>query len=451
MRIFASFAILCALATSLPAQAPTEKPAASPKQEKRPNIILIMADDIGYECFGCYGSKQYYTPNIDKMAATGMRFTHCYSQPLCTPSRVKLMTGLNNARNYSAFSVLNRDQYTFGHLLKEAGYRTMAAGKWQLYGADNYAKQFRAKGTLPGEAGFDEWCLWQVDKLGGRYDSPLLNINGENRQFPKTDYGPDICVDHILKFIDQKSDQPFFVYYPMILVHDPFVPTPDSKTRDRKLKQQNFEDMVAYMDKLVGKIVDHVAEKGLAENTLIMFVGDNGTNAPIVSDLEDVKIKGGKGKTTDAGMRVPLVVTWPGVVPADKVCGDLVDFSDFYPTLAGFAAANMPAEVDGHTFRPQLLGQPGTPREWIYCYYNPRPERTKPTRFVRDQRWKLYGDGSFYDLEDDVLEKYPIEDLSSVAGAQAAHDKLAAALKSQPSQGATLLQFPSGPAKMTKE
>lgn len=410
-----------------------------------------MADDIGYECFGCYGSKQYQTPHIDKLAAGGMRFTHCYAQPLCTPSRVKLMTGLNNARNYSAFSVLNRDQYAFGQLLKSAGYRTMVAGKWQLYGADNYPERFRGKGTLPGEAGFDEWCLWQVDKLGGRYDSPLLNINGQNQQFAKSEYGPDICTDHILKFIEQASDQPFFVYYPMILVHDPFVPTPDSKVRNPKRKQQNFQDMVAYMDKLVGKIVNQVERQGLTEKTLILFVGDNGTNAPIVSHVNGEEIKGGKGKTTDAGMRVPLVGSMPGVIPAGQVCDDLVDFSDFYPTLAGFAAAKMPAEVDGHTFQPQLLGQPGTPREWIYCYYNPRPERTRPIRFVRDQRWKLYGDGRFYDIENDVLEELPLEDFSDIPGAEAAHAKLAAALKSQPSQGATLLTFPTGPPQIKKE
>ncbi|MCC9606102.1 sulfatase-like hydrolase/transferase [Blastopirellula sp. JC732] len=420
-------------------------------ETKRPNIILIMADDIGYECFGCYGSKQYQTPNIDRMAAGGMRFTHCYSQPLCTPSRVKLMTGLVNARNYSAFSVLNRDQYTFGHLLKEAGYRNMIAGKWQLYGSDNYAQQFRAKGTLPGEAGFDQWCLWQVDKLGERYDGPLLNINGENKQFENSKYGPDICVDHILEFIDQKSDQPFFVYYPMILVHDPFVPTPDSKKRDRKAKQRNFEDMVAYMDKLVGKIVDHVEQSGLADNTLILFVGDNGTNAPIVSELNGEKIKGGKGKTTDAGMRVPLVGYWPGHIPADKTCDDLVDFSDFFPTFADFAGVALPGKVDGQTFQPQLLGKPGTPREWFYCYYNPRPEKTKPVRFVRDQRWKLYDDGRLIDVANDVLEKHPIADLDATPGAKEAHVKLAAALKSMPKEGATLLKYPTGPAVSAKK
>ena len=157
---------------------------------ERPNIVLIMADDVGYECFGCYGSTQYSTPNLDGMAAHGIRFNHAYSQPLCTPSRVKLMTGLVNARNYSAFSVLNRDQRTFGHMMKAAGYRTMVAGKWQLYGAEHYKERFRGKGSLPENTGFDRHCLWQVDRLGGRYWEPLLRIDGENRQFPEDKFGP---------------------------------------------------------------------------------------------------------------------------------------------------------------------------------------------------------------------------------------------------------------------
>ncbi|EAQ80661.1 sulfatase-like hydrolase/transferase [Blastopirellula marina] len=416
----------------------------------RPNVILILTDDIGYECFGCYGSQQYQTPNIDRMAARGMRFTHCYSQPLCTPSRVKMMTGLSNARNYSAFSILNRDQRTFGHLLQETGYRTMIAGKWQLYGANNYPQRFRAKGMAPSDAGFDQWCLWQVDQLGERYDAPLLNINGETRQFSAKQYGPDIAVEQILKFIDQKSDQPYFVYYPMILVHNPFVPTPDSKLRDTKRKQKNFEEMVAYMDIQVGKIVDHVQQTGQAENTLILFTGDNGTNTKIRSQLNDQVIQGGKGKMTDAGTRVPLVGYWPGVIPPDTTCADLIDFSDFLPTLADFAGATTPAKIDGRSFQPQLLGKPGTPRDWIYCYYNPRPEKTKPVRFARDQRWKLHGDGRFIDVENDVLEKHPLTDLSATPDAAAAHAKLTAALNSQPAEGVALLKFPLGPNNQAK-
>ncbi len=206
----------------------------------KPNMILIMADDIGYECFGTYGSKQYHTPNIDRMAENGMRFDHCYSQPLCTPSRIKIMTGISNVRNYAAFSVLRKDQKTIGHYMKDLGYRTMVAGKWQLLGAEHYSEAFRSKGSWPKKTGFDRVCLWQVDKLGNRYWKPKLYFDGKNNDFGKDDYGPDIVVDHISDFMEkqQNKDQPFFVYYPMILVHNPFLPTPDSESRSERTSKR---------------------------------------------------------------------------------------------------------------------------------------------------------------------------------------------------------------------
>ncbi|MCP4450008.1 MAG: sulfatase-like hydrolase/transferase, partial [Planctomycetes bacterium] len=141
----------------------------------RPNILLIMADDLGYECVGANGGTSYQTPVLDRLAATGMRFEHCYAQPLCTPSRVKIMTGIYNVRNYVKFGVLDRKQTTFAHLFKKAGYATCIAGKWQL------GKEVDA----PQHFGFDEFCLWQyfrgnTDKAGHdtRYENPHLEING---------------------------------------------------------------------------------------------------------------------------------------------------------------------------------------------------------------------------------------------------------------------------------
>jgi len=411
----------------------------SAESSERLNVVLIMADDVGYECFGCYGSEQYQTPNIDRLAAGGMRFTHCYSQPLCTPSRVKLMTGLSNVRNYSAFSVLNRDQKTIGQYFQAAGYQTAIAGKWQLLGAEHYAERFRGKGTRPGEAGFENYCLWQVDRLGKRYWGPLLNVDGENKQFGKDEYGPEIATRYLTDFMAENRDKSFFVYYPMILVHNPFLPTPDSASRQSKNQQRNFEDMVAAMDKLVGRIADKAQSLGIAERTLILFIGDNGTNKAIRSKLGGETIRGGKGDTTDAGTRVPFVAYCPGTVPAGEVCDDLVDFSDFLPSVLGAAEAPVPDDLDGRTFLPQLRGEPGTPREWMYCFYCPRPERTRPVRFVRDQRYKLYGDGRFYDVPSDPLEQNPLTDLNKQAAA--AHKKLEQALQSMPAKGQTLLEF----------
>jgi len=409
---------------------------------ERPNIVLIMADDIGYECFGCYGSRQYRTPRIDRLAQRGMRFTHCYSQPLCTPSRVKLMTGMSNARNYSSFSILNSDQRTIGQLFRDAGYDTLIAGKWQLLGAEHYPQRVRGKGSWPRAAGFDHVCLWQVDRLGSRFWKPLLYIDGENRQFQSNArYGPDVATEYIERFLDERRTRPFFIYYPMILVHSPFVPTPDSDSRDSKHKQSNFEDMVAYMDKLVGRIVDKLGQRGADKNTLVLFCGDNGTHPKITSRLGDVEIAGGKGQTTDAGTRVPLIACWPGTVPPGQVCDDLVDFSDFLPTCLDAAGQPLPQGLDGRTFWPQLRGEPGEPREWVYCFSCPRPERMQPKRFVRDKRWKLYGDGRFFDIAADPREQRTLNDDDLNAAARAVRNKLQNVLASRPAKGQSLLKF----------
>ena len=412
-------------------------PAFSFAKEKRTNVILIMSDDTGYEVFGCYGSKQYQTPRIDNLAETGMRFNHCYAQPLCAPSRVQIMTGKSNVRNYVWWGVLDRNEKTTGQMMKDAGYATCVAGKWQLYGTglgfQSRTPELKGTGTLPEDAGFDEHCLWQVESKPSRYWKPGLRINGQPKTFPDENaFGPTICADHICDFIGRNKEKPFFVYYPMMLTHAPFVTTPDSTDRASTDKQTNFEDMVAYMDKLVGRIVDKLDETGVRDNTLILFTGDNGTPKRIKSELNGRAIMGGKSMTTDAGTRVPLVANMPGSVPAGKVTDDLVDFTDMMPTIGAMAGVKMPAgeAFDGVSFAPQLRGRKGTPREWIYCYYEPVPgPEPKPTIFARDQRWKLYGDGRLYDISGDVLEENPVTDGGP------ARKKLQAALDSMPSEG----------------
>ena len=412
-------------------------PALSFAREKRANVILILSDDTGYEVFGCYGSKQYRTPRIDNLAETGMRFNHCYALPLCAPSRVQIMTGKSNVRNYVWWGVLDRNDKTFGHVMKDAGYRTCVAGKWQQYAAglgfQSSRPELKGTGTLPEDAGFDEHCLWYVESKPSRYWKPGLRINGQAKTFPnESAFGPTICNDYICDFIDRNRSRPFFVYYPMMLTHAPFVTTPDSTDRASTDKQKNFEDMVAYMDRLVGRIVDKLDETGVRNNTLILFTGDNGTPQGIKSELNGRTIMGGKGMTTDAGMRVPLVANMPGTVPPGKVTDDLVDFTDIMPTIGDMSGAKMPAGeiLDGASFAPQLRGRKGTPREWIYCYYEPVPgPEPKPTIFARDQRWKLYSDGRLYDISRDVLEENP------VTGDVPARKKLKAALESMPSQG----------------
>ena len=403
--------------------------------DQRTNVILIMADDIGYECYGAYGGTSYATPNIDRLAANGMRFNHCYSQPLCTPTRVKIMTGRSNARNYAAFSVLKKGEKTFGHMMREAGYRTAIAGKWQLYGAEHYKERFRAKGSLPKDMGFERHCLWQVDKLGSRFWGPTITIDGELKKFGKDVYGPDIYSQFLIDRMTEFKDEPFFLYYPMALVHSPFVPTPDSANRNSKDKQKNFGDMVAYMDKLIGRIVEQTVKLGIAEKTMVLVTGDNGTHKSLKSKMGDVTIRGGKGLPTDAGTRVALVGYQPGTIPKGRVTNRLVEFSDFMPTIATAAGIDVPQKLDGVSFLPTLQGQSAKPREPIYIYYWPRPERGEPLRFARSHNWKLYGDGRLFNVSKDVFEKTPI------SGHDDVRMTLQSVLDRMPSEGQTLLKY----------
>jgi arylsulfatase A len=395
----------------------------------KPNIVLIMADDLGYECLSCYGSLSYKTPVLDELARTGMRFDNCHSQPLCTPSRVKIMTGRYNFRNYTRFGHFDFREKTFAHVLKSAGYATCIAGKWQLMGRG-------AAG--PYDAGFDDYCLWHMEDAfapkESRYRSPKIIKNGKVLDGLEGKYGPDVFCDHILDYIERHKSGPFFVYYPMALVHAPFVPTPDSPDwaqpvhkRDKKY----FANMVAYMDKVVGRIVSKLDALGLRENTLLIFTGDNGTGRAITSQMPGGTIKGGKSLTIDTGTHVPLIANWKGAVPAGRVCGDLVDFSDFLPTLAQAADAALPENVtiDGRSFLPQLRGQKGNPKEWVLCHYVSQRGRGFK-RFVRDKRWKLYHTGELFDVKADPLERSPIPQVEGGEQAAEARRRFQAVLDS---------------------
>ncbi|MCR8666528.1 sulfatase-like hydrolase/transferase [Aestuariibaculum sp. M13] len=388
------------------------------EEKKQPNVVLIMVDDMGYECLSAYGSTSYNTPNIDKLAEKGMLFGNCVSQPLCTPSRVKIMTGKYNYRNYDYFGHLNNSEYTFGNLMQDAGYETCIAGKWQLNGLsfkDSISDW--NDNTRPNKFGFDEYCLWQLTKTradGGRYSDPLIEQNGEFLKRNADDYGPDIFSDYILDFIERKKDQPFFVYYPMVLVHDPFVPTPDSNTwNDRENRYKNdttyFKDMVAYTDKIVGKITHKLEELKLTDNTILIFTGDNGTHPTIQSHINNELIVGGKGNTIDAGTHVPLIVYWPEQIKEKSVYNHLIEFSDFFPTLAELTESK--AVSDGKSFYPLLTGKEYQPRETAFVHYDPQWGANVSkyrNQFVRSLDYKLYPNNNFYNLNNDKLEQHPL-------------------------------------------
>lgn len=384
---------------------------------ERPNIIMIMADDLGYECIGANGSEMYSTPHLDDLAAGGMRFLHAHAQPICTPSRVQIMTGKYNNRNYVKFGILDPKETTFGHAMKDAGYQTYIAGKWQLEGGFEGPVQF----------GFEKYCLWQLTRRPSRYPNPGLEINGQEKDFKNGEFGPDIVTDHINQFLETRDEsKPFFVYYPMILPHWPFVPTPDSDDwdptlwRDKESEPGGFRDQtywaddVAYTDKMVGKIIAKLEELNLRQDTLVIFTGDNGTATQITSQFKGDTYPGGKGSTKDSGTHVPFIASWPGTIEAGSESRELVDFSDLFPTfveLAGVGEEKIASyDLDGVSLTPTFTGEGERDKPYIYCWYHRDGDRKKASEHVRDQRYKLYSDGRFYDLKSDFHEKKNLAD-----------------------------------------
>ncbi len=383
-------------------------PALSMAAGSPPNIILVLADDLGAETVGAYGGESYRTPRLDRMAAEGVRFEHGHSQPLCTPSRVKIMTGRHNFRNYRHFGYLDPDETTFAHVLGEAGYATAVIGKWQLF--NNRFEEI--EGALPAGAGFGHYVLWQLtaEQRGSRYWAPLIDHDGDLRQYAEDTFGPDVLNEAVLAYIEANREQPFFLYYPMVLPHDPFVTTPDMRDEDAD-DQRRFTAMVAYMDKLVGKVLDKVQSEGLADNTLILFIGDNGTDRDIVSRYEGAEVKGAKGKTLNTGTRVPFIAWGPGIIAGNRVSSSLVNLNDILPTLVELAGAAQPAEDpgDGVSLLPLLRGEGELSRENLFIHYEPRWPTSRPARYAFDRRWKFYEDGRFYDMQADPLERRALE------------------------------------------
>lgn len=411
--------------------------AALPAQPKRPNILLILADDLGYECLGSYGGTSYKTPNLDRMAGEGIRFRYAFAQPLCTPTRMQLMTGKYNFRNWQAFGIMDPKERTFGHLFTENGYRTAIAGKWQFwsYNPPDFEPEWRGKGQKIEDAGFNEHCVWHAahtEDKGSRYGDPTIYTNGKLEPKLKDKYGDDLFADFLLHFIKKPDPKPWFAYWPLALTHDPFVPTPDSPEFNgpNRLKADNrfFKDEVEYMDKVVGRLLSQVPA-----DTLVLFFGDNGTNNTVTSQLNGKPYQGDKGMSTEAGTRVPMIVRWKGVTPAGKINDDLIDSCDFLPTIA--AAANVPTKsmgrMDGVSFLPQLQGKIGVPRPWIYSWYDPRPgqgkERwTRTERYAFDREWKLYDNGRLVNWAQDPKEAKPVQNAEVRTRLQNVLDRMAA-------------------------
>lgn len=403
---------------------------------ERPNIVLFMADDVGSEVLGSYGGTSYDTPRIDGLARDGARFTHCYSMPVCHPTRLTIMTGRYPFRNPAGWGRWPKGVQTFADVLGQAGYATAVAGKWQLtFLADNP--------NHAAELGFDQSALFGWHE-GPRFHNPMIYRNGSvwKEKQRRDIYGPDVYTEFLIDFMEENRNRPFLVYYPMALCHeisDDFEPVPPPAPDGHYL---SFAEMVADMDAAVGRILDAVDRLGLRKNTVVMFTTDNGSprhyltevehrdakiirrHKPVISLRGGKKVRGGKGSLADAGTRVPLVVRWPQETPAGIRIDDLVDFSDFLPTLADLAGAQLPEDVkfDGRSFAPQLCGEEGNPRDWAYSGLRGR-------HWVRTECWKLYADGQLFNVCEDAAEKQPIDMANASDEAKAAQKKLQAVLK----------------------
>ena len=379
--------LVCLLAGLTALQA-ANLPALERAPTDKPNIVFILADDLGIDNLSCYGGDKYKTSRLDKLAADGTRFTRAYGSPLCGPSRALIMTGRyafrTGATNQDRVAKITpEDEIMMPKLLKSAGYATASIGKWSQFG------------LTPADFGFDTYLTykgsgiyWNTQPKGKEY-----LLNGETVALKDKEYMPDVMHKLFVDFITEHRDSPFYVYYSLSSVHTDILPTPDSAPDSKDL----YGDNMAYLDKTVGRVVDDLERLGLSKNTVVVFVGDNGTTKKGAGTLTvgGREIDGNKGSMMEGGSLVPMIANWPGTTPAGKVSSDLIDFSDFYPTFASLAGAKLPegVTIDGQSFAPQLLGQPGQPRDWAFV-------QLARMWYLRNAGWKLNEKGELYDMSD---------------------------------------------------
>ena len=367
----------------------------------RPNVILIMADDVSAREFGVYGHPEHRTPNLDRMAREGVWFRTAWATPICSPSRAELMTGRyahrtrwyhNNMKPEGTAGLFAREHLTIGAMMRAAGYRTAIAGKWQLPGE-------------PPDYGFDEHFLWEdvpsfpfdgqregpsmaVPGRAARYWHPSIVRNGTPVKTGPDDYGPDLFAAFADDFAGRGGDRPFFLYYAMLLPHiswdfernrHDYLPPPALDAAGNRIPGKRspptLRANVEYIDALIGRIEAALKQRGLLENTIILFTSDNGTAGY------------GKGSVhQERGPRVPFIAYGPGVVKPTGTRNELVDLSDVLPTLADLAGHTLPADypLDGRSFAWILRGGTGTPRDHVFSPYATR-------KLVRTPEWILDG------------------------------------------------------------
>lgn len=423
---------------------------------KRPNVIFILADDLGYSDVGCNGSKYYETPNIDRMAAEGARFTDGYTcGPNCQPTRAALnsgqygpRTGVYTVGNIDRFNWRQRplrpvdnvtqlplDKVTLAQSLKKAGYSTGMFGKWHL-GED--------KDHHPSARGFDEAIVSAGKHFNFKTNPPSEHAEGE--------YLADFLTDHAVDFIERHQDEQFYLYLPHYGVHAPYEAKDGltAKFQDKPAvggqNDPRYAAMIASVDESVGRVLAKLDELGLAENTLVIFSSDNGgvgSYKSIGLDKNGVTdnspLKGGKGTLYEGGFRVPYVFRWKGNVAPGRTESTPINSVDLYPTLVELAGGELPQDypLDGVSYAKLLKEQKplerGKPLFWHFPGYlgaTGDTWRTTPGSVVRSGDWKLieyFEDGrlELYNLRDDIGETTNLAD-KEPAKAQELHKQLTA-------------------------
>ena len=424
----------------------------------KPNLVFIMVDDLGPEWISAYGGEGIETPNIDKLAAGGMKFNNAYSMPQCTPTRVTLLTGQYPFRHgwtnhwdvprWGAGCHFDPARnVTFARQLKKAGYVTAIAGKWQI-------NDFRVQPDILRAHGFDAWSMWTGGEGGNpvsneRYWNPYVYTDKAASKTYAGAFGPDLYNDFLVDFVHRNKSKPMLIYYPMALTHGPLVHTPHEPFAETKMEKHRA--MVRYTDYLVGKLVKAFDDAGIRGNTIVIFTTDNGTAGGISGRMNGRTIRGGKAKLTENGPRQPYIVNGPGLVPAGAATDALTDFSDLLPTLCELAGAPLPDGVtlDGKSLASVILGKDADgPREWILAMgfgagaldeNGVRGVKNYAPRVIRDKRYKIHvHDGAATALYD--LSRDPDEQNNLIAGGDPAHaaalSRLQAVAATMPAQDA---------------
>jgi arylsulfatase A len=392
--------------------------AADETPRRKPNIIFIMADDLGYGDLGCYGQQQIRTPHIDRIAKEGVRFSDCYSgATVCAPSRCTLMTGQhtghcwvrgNKSRATHDRVPLRPEDTTVAQLLKEAGYATGIVGKWGL----------GEPGTtgIPNRKGFDYWFGYLNQARAHEYYTDYLWRNEEKVNLPPGTYSHDLFTEEALDFIRREKDKPFFLYVAYTIPHaeievpseDPYADEPWSENA------RKFAAMITRMDGDVGRMMGLLRRLGIDDNTIVFFTSDNGPHSEGGHDARTFKssgpLRGIKRDLYEGGIRVPMIVRWPGKIAPGRTSGQPWAFWDFLPTAVAIAAAKPPDGIDGISMLPAILGRKQK-HDHEYLYWEFHEGGVKQA--LRFGNWKAVRNKQgkpieLYDLKTDLGEQHDL-------------------------------------------